>query len=282
MITWWDGAVRDGTSVPFDLTDRGLTLGDGLFETMVAVAGVIDQAGAHLDRMTAGAATLGIPVDRDAIAAAAQALADRAGPAGGIIRLTLTRGPGQRGLVPPAEPRPVLFGALSAYRPELAFAPVRLATATPRRNDRSPTSGLKTLGYLDAILGLREAIDAGADDALFLDTTGHVACTSVANVAVVKDRRLATPALAHGVLPGTQRARLLRLAARAGLEPVETALTPADLLAADAVLLTNSVRLLCPVTALDGTPLAPAPQLVSDLAGLLLADMPAPPPSLRA
>jgi branched-chain amino acid aminotransferase len=277
MIAWWEGEVRDAAVAPFDLTDRGLTLGDGLFETLLACAGAIDQIDAHVARMTASADALGIPADPAAIRAAAQELAGRTGAQGGVIRLTLTRGRGERGLALPAEPRPVLFGVLAPYRPQLAFSPVRLATASARRNDQSPTSRLKTLGYLDAILALREATSAGADDALLLDTRGFVACSSVANIVAVMGSRLVTPALAHGVLPGTQRARLLRLAAEAGLAPAEVTLCPADLAIADAVFLTNSLRLLSPVTEIDGTAQAGRTDMLRKLAALILADMPAVP-----
>lgn len=277
MIAWWDGEVRDGSVAPFDLTDRGLTLGDGLFETLLACGGTIDQLDAHVARMLEAAAALAIPADGAAIRAAALALAAHANAWGGVIRLTLTRGRGERGLALPADPRPVLFGVLAPYRPQLAFAAVRLATASARRNDRSPVSRMKTLGYLDAILGLREAAAAGADDALFLDTRGFVACTSVANVFALVGAQLLTPALAHGVLPGTQRARLLRLAERTGLEPVETSLLQGDLANTDAVYLSNSLRLLSPVTALDGAALPGRPDIHRKLAELILADMPAVP-----
>jgi branched-chain amino acid aminotransferase len=281
MIAWWDGEVREGSVAPFDLTDRGLTLGDGLFETMLACGGAIDQLDAHVARLTGSAGALAIPSDPDAIRAAALALAARASQSS-VIRITLTRGRGERGLALPTEPHPVLFAVASPYRAELAFAAVRLATVSARRNDQSPTSRMKTLGYLDAVLGLREAVAAGADDALFLDTRGFVACSSVANVVAVADGRLLTPSLEHGVLPGIQRARLLRLAADAGLEPAEASLYPADLLRADAVFLTNSLRLLSPVTALDGRALPGSAGIRRRLADLILADMRAVPPGVTS
>ena len=54
--------------------DRGLLLGDGLFETMLAVDGVIAHLAAHLDRMSAGCLSLGLAFDRDAAEQAARAL----------------------------------------------------------------------------------------------------------------------------------------------------------------------------------------------------------------
>uniref|UniRef100_UPI0025EEB213 aminotransferase class IV n=1 Tax=uncultured Caulobacter sp. TaxID=158749 RepID=UPI0025EEB213 len=94
---------------PFSLPgdDRGLLLGDGLFETMLVLDGDLPHLSAHLDRMAAGCALLGLPFDR----AEAERIAHEAAPVGGrfAIRLTLTAGSGGRGLDRPAAPVPVLF-----------------------------------------------------------------------------------------------------------------------------------------------------------------------------
>ncbi len=56
-----DGVLHEGTVAPFDLSDRGFTLGDGLFETMVVFGGVVFRLDAHLDRLEAGLASSDSP-----------------------------------------------------------------------------------------------------------------------------------------------------------------------------------------------------------------------------
>jgi branched-chain amino acid aminotransferase len=102
------------------------------------------------------------------------------------------------------------------------------------------------------VLAAREAADAGATDALFLNATGMATCTTIANIFAVMERRLVTPPVADGVMPGIVRALVLEAAAEAGLAASEQSLRAQDLLEAEAVFTTNSVRFVCPVERLDG------------------------------
>ncbi|HEV2544305.1 MAG TPA: aminotransferase class IV, partial [Methylobacterium sp.] len=167
------------------------------------------------------------------------------------IRTTLTRGPGPRGLAPPPEPAPFLFGSAAPARAALFFAPLRLALTRTARNDTSPTARLKTLGYLDAVLAARDAQAQGFDEALFLNTRGRVACAGTGNLFAILAGTLVTPPLEEGVLPGIVRGELLdRIAPSLGIAVEERPLLPSDLEAAEALFVTNSLRLLAPVAAL--------------------------------
>jgi branched-chain amino acid aminotransferase len=250
-----NGVFHEGTTAPFDVTDRGLTLGDGLFETMPVFGGKPFRLADHLDRLERGLRLLGFAVARARLEADVAAMAARAGSSG-VLRLTVTRGAGARGLAPSPDPAPAVIVTLAPFNPALVFEPATLATASVRRNDRSPVSRLKALPYLDNVLALQEAIRAGAKDALMLNTADHVACSSVANVFRIKDDRLETPPLEDGVLDGITRRLVLDHAVGLGFKPAECSLTPGDLMAADAVFLTNSVRLIQPVAVLDGRSLA--------------------------
>ncbi|KLK92498.1 hypothetical protein AA309_14280 [Microvirga vignae] len=256
-MLWFDGAISDDPRTGFDLRDRGLLLGDGLFETLVVTDGRAFMLDAHLDRLLAGAAALNIPVGRESLRQPVDdltaALTD-----GGIIRLTLTRGAGPRGLRLPIHQQPTIFAAASApWLPNPTSAEVRLATARIRRNPSSPTSRYKTLAYLDNVLALQDALDRGADDALLLAAGGQVACTSAGNIFIIEGERLLTPSLDNGVLPGITRALVLNvLAPELGLIPQEVNLSKDSLFQADAVFLTNSVVLVAHATELDGKPLS--------------------------
>jgi branched-chain amino acid aminotransferase len=245
-----NGAPVEG-SAPFDLGDRGLTLGDGLFETIAVFGGRPALLGAHLDRLCAAAAEIRLPVDRAFCEAEVMALATaEAGDC--VIRLTVTRGVGARGLAIPDGGAPAVIGASSPYPAALRFAPIRLATVSVRRNPTSFASRAKTLSYLDGVLAFDEARRAGADDALMLNTDGRAASTAMANLFAVFGQELVTPPVAEGVLPGIARACALAAAPGLGLEARERPIAADELARADAIFATNSVRLVMPVTAIDG------------------------------
>jgi branched-chain amino acid aminotransferase len=259
-MLWFDGGLTEGP-VPFDLADRGLTLGDGVFDTALARHGRIVFEAAHVGRLAAATAALGFPVAPARIADAMGGLAEAAGRAHPLaaIRTTVTRGSGPRGLSPPAEPRPVLWASAAPVSPALAFSPLTLHPTEIRRNETSPAAGLKTLGYLDAVLAAGAARAAGFDEALFRNTRGHVACAGTANLFAVIDGGLVTPPLADGVLPGILRAEIRAgCAPRLGLPVAERSLGLDDLLRAEAVFVTNSLRGLAPVTAIGSTVFASA------------------------
>lgn len=246
---WFDGALHDGPIASVDLSDRGLTLGDGLFDTSLARNGKVFLRKAHLDRLAASAAALEIPFDATLAAQALDALAG--GVRDGIVRLTLTRGGGARGLALPAHPKPLLFGVAAPFPADAAFPVLCVAVSPIRRNETSPAAKLKALPYLDAILALRDAAKRGFDDVLFENIAGHIACLSVANVFAVFGKRLVTPPLSDGAVAGTIRSLILSQAASLGLTAEERSITRADLLKADAIFATNSLRLVAPCRVID-------------------------------
>ena len=238
-IIWFHDRLRPAPEVAIDPADRGFTLGDGLFETLCCRNGEIQHLDAHLSRLTAGARLLDIPLPMspvglaDALAAtlAANGLTDAA------LRLTLTRGPGARGLPPPPQPRPTLL--ITAAPLPTPLPPARLIIAgVTRRNELSPLSRIKSLNYLDNVLARQEALGAGADDALLLNTAGRVAESTVANLFATIDGILVTPPVADGALPGVMRGVIL-----AGTGAEERSLTPADLDRASDLFLSNSLGL---------------------------------------
>jgi branched-chain amino acid aminotransferase/4-amino-4-deoxychorismate lyase len=109
---------------------------------------------------------------------------------------------------------------------------------------------------LDNVMARAAARAAGADEALMLNTQGHVAGGAAANIFWTLGERLVTPALEVGVLDGVMRARVLAAAARAGVETLEARVSAAGLEAAEAMFLTNSLIGLREVSSLDGRSLA--------------------------
>jgi branched-chain amino acid aminotransferase len=256
MLTWFDGALIDGP-LDIDPAERGLLLGDGIFETIAVINRKPVWFDAHLARMAAAADVMGLALDEEACRDAAQVLSDMAGDGPRVLRLTLMRGAGARGLAENGRP-PRLLATLDPAYPK-PFAEVTLAVSSVRRNEHAPSSRLKTLSYADSILAAREARSLGAEDALMLNTAGFAACSSIANLFLIKRHELVTPSPDQGVLPGIVRARVLSLAESVGLRPVERKVERHEPLAAEAVFLTNSLRFLRPVSSIDGTDLDTGP-----------------------
>ena len=247
--------------------DRGLLLGDGLFETILADRGRLVRFEGHIARLARGCDILGLP--RPSFTRLREA-ADLALVQGGLtdrraaIRLTWTAGSGGRGLERPQDVAPrLLVAATEIDRPG---TPAVLALTSIRRNPTSPTARLKTLAYIDNVLARREAVAAGADEALMLNTQGEVACASAANVFWIIQGRLFTPALDCGALDGVVRAEVLRQAPGLGLAVVEAHEAVEALEAADGLFLTSSLIGLRPVRRFAGRDY-PTHALLPPLAG---------------
>lgn len=238
MKLWLGDRLVEEEEARISPFDRGFTLGDGLFETLRLSGRAVLRLEAHLQRLAAGAAVLGMPLPGLDLAAALHATAQGNGLADGVLRLTLTRGTGPRGVLPPAAPSPTLVIAAAPAGPVLP--PARLVIAeTTRRNEFSPLAQVKSLNYLDGILARQEAARRGADDAVLLNTGGRVAETSIANLFAVIDGALVTPPLEDGVLPGVMRAAVMAEGAEA--RPLDAF----DLQRADEIFLTSALGIRC-------------------------------------
>jgi branched-chain amino acid aminotransferase len=239
VILWLNGALLPAEMARIEPADRGLTLGDGVFETIRMLDDQVMHLARHLARLRAGAAVLGIPVvwSDAALGQAIAAVAQAEGLANAAVRLTLTRGPASRGVLPAGETHPTMLVTAGAL--PLRAPPARtIFAASTRRNQHSPLSRIKSLNYLDNIIARREAAAQGADDAILLDTRGHLAESTVANLFVVLNEMIFTPPIADGALPGITRVRLLE----AGFAEERT-LLPENLTKASAAFLSNSLGL---------------------------------------
>jgi branched-chain amino acid aminotransferase len=251
---WFNGEITSG-SIALDSRDRGLLLGDGIFETLLVLNRSALWANMHLARMEGAAKELGLGFARDAMDDAVAEILEHASETHHVLRITLTRGGSTRGLGSNGG-TPSLLITLDPFDPTLMFQPVTLSTSTIRRNPTSPASRLKTLSYIDNVAAAREAAAKGMEDALMLNVEGAAACTTIANLFLMKNRTLITPARDQGILTGVTRQVLISAAAQLGMTTEERAVKPEELLAADAVFLTNSLRFIRPVKSLDQHPLA--------------------------
>jgi branched-chain amino acid aminotransferase len=256
LVVWIDGKRVPSEGAHISARDRGFTLADGVFETMKVHKGRVFRLDQHLARIEGALRTLAIPVPpelREWVDAAVRA----AHAPEASIRLTITRGIAPGGVPVPPDPVPtvvVTVGTPPSFGSAVYEAGLTARFASGRRNEHSMSAGLKTLAYLDSVLGLLEARRNGADEALFLDTEGHCAEASASNFFAVIDGELATPPIGCAALPGITRAAVIELAAGLGLAVNDRPLDPARLKFATEAFLTSSLRGIAPLVRLDGVP----------------------------
>ena len=265
--TWFNGAFVVGT-LPLDPHDRGFLLGDGVFETVAVINRKPLWLDEHVQRMAHAAAELGIAFNAERTFSGLTEVLEKCAAPCEVLRITLSRGKAARGLAGDGT-SPSLLITLNEFAAKNLFQPCRLKVSQVRRNEFAPSSRLKTLSYIDGIAAARE-VATDADDALMLNTSGHVASATVASIFLVQGDDLITPSLDQGILPGITRRVLLNHAKELGLKPVERVVPMEDLVRADAVFLCNSLRFIRPVMTLNGGPLGKGSldRLIEGLGGL--------------
>ncbi|MFI0091291.1 aminotransferase class IV [Streptomyces bobili] len=203
MKIWLDGALQDIESARVSVFDHGLTVGDGIFETVKAVEGRTFALTRHLDRLTRSARGLGLPEpDHAEIRRACAAVLDANPMPLGRLRITYTGGHGPLGS-DRGEHGPTLVVALgeTGRRPDSTAA----ITVPWTRNERGALTGLKTTSYAENVVALARAHRSGASEALFGNTVGLLCEGTGSNVFVVLDGEIHTPPLASGCLAGITR-----------------------------------------------------------------------------
>ena len=252
MKIWLDGGLRDIEAAGVSVLDHGLTVGDGVFETVKAVHGNPFALTRHLDRLTASAHGLGLPdPDLDEVRRACAAVLDANPAALGRLRITYTGGHGPLGS-DRGDHGTTLVVALGATgrRPDSTA----VVTVPWVRNERGAVTGLKTTSYAENVVALARAHRHGASEALFGNTVGRLCEGTGSNVFVVLDGEIHTPPLASGCLAGITRALALEWTGAK-----ETDL-PLDVLErADEVFLTSTLRDIQAVHRVDGRELPGAP-----------------------
>jgi branched-chain amino acid aminotransferase len=266
-VCWLNGELVKVSEAGVSPLDRGLLYGDGLFETMRGYAGTIFRLEGHIDRLVEGAHTIGFPfwLDAELLAQACRQVVRANDLTEAYVRLTVTRGVGGLPSELDAPPAPTVMAIAREFQgyPESPRERGMAASIAPvHRNPTSPLSRVKSLNYLDNLLVRARAAEAGADEALLLDTDGNVVEASASNVFLVSGRRVITPPVSAGVLPGITRQCVLDLCPELGLEAVEDTFTLSDLRQAREAFLTNSLMEVMPLTVVEGGPIgegAPGP-----------------------
>jgi branched-chain amino acid aminotransferase len=245
--------------------DHGVTVGDGIFETLQVVRGEPFAARRHLVRLRRSAAGLGLTglPDDDELRGAMAAVIAANQVAAGRLRLTVTGGVSPLGS-DRGDAGPSVLVAVAGLPPwEAATAVV---TVPWRRNEHSAVAGLKTTSYAENVVALAYAHDRGGSEAIFANTAGELCEGTGSNVFVVHDGRLCTPPLPGGCLAGITRELVCEL-----VDVDELTLPLTALAEADEAFLTSSTRDVQPIRLVDGAALAACPGPRTEAAAAALA-----------
>ena len=232
---------------------RGLAYGDGLFETMRAVAGTIPWWPAHRARLHAGAARLRIaPPPAQALEdALAHLLAQRPD---GVVKLILTRGRSGRGYAAASDAAPTWLLSAGAAPPSQAA--LRLRWCETRLAIQPALAGLKHCNRLEQVLARSEWSDPSIDEGLMRDTDGHAVCATAGNLFALHGTVWSTPPVDRCGVAGICRGWALD-----ALPATVRALSVAEVEAADALILCNAVRGILPVARLGDRIWSPHPAI---------------------
>ena len=251
--------------------DRGLAYGDGIYRTIEIRDGQPRLWAWQYRRLAADAARLKLPLPdaallRDEIGQ----LAD--GVAQGVAKIVLTRGVGARGYAMPTDCQPTRMVSVTAwagYPPERARDGVAVRWCDTRLASQPLLAGIKHLNRLENVLARSEWSNPAIHEGLMLDTRGLLVEATMSNVYLVQGQRILTPRLDQNGVQGMLRDWLFAHAAQLGYQLSEAEILPAQLHAADALFLSNSLIGLWPVASIDGQPVSQEHTCCTQLQALL-------------
>ena len=269
MDRWLINGIRSA-AIPAD--DRGLTYGDGLFETMAVRAGKCRFIDFHLDRLTRSCLRLGIPFETDD-SLRAEIAEFVAGEVHGTLKLIVTRGQGSRGYAPPNPAWPTRLLGFSATTPTTfpqMGVRVRYCQSLIGRNPA--LAGMKTLNRLEQVMARAEwaNVQVEYDEGLMLNDRDEVVCGTMTNLFLVRADGLYTPVLDECGVAGIMRSQIINIASDMHIKLKETSVSKMDIRTADGVFLTNSLIGLWPVQELDGQRYGIPPLLEQIRSGLAM------------
>lgn len=252
-----DGDFFPEKEAKISVFDHGLLYGDGVFEGIRFYNGRVFRLEEHIARIfdSAKAIHLGVPVSREELSSTVVETIRTNELKDGYVRLVITRGSGGLGLSPYRCERAsiiVIASSIVLYPEENYTHGLKLVTCSTRRPTHDTLSpAVKSLNYLSNVMAKVEALAAGAQEGVMLNTNGLVAECTGDNVFIVKDGHLFTPPVSAGMLNGITRRVVIELAKSLGYSLEERELSRYDLYTADEVFLTGTAAEVIPVRVYD-------------------------------
>jgi len=281
LLVYIDGEYYQKSQAKISVFDHGLLYGDGVFEGIRAYNGFVFKLREHIDRLynSARVIMLNIPLTKEEMVLAVVETLRKNNLRNAYIRLIVTRGVGDLGLDPRKCPKPtviIITDVIRLYSKDLKEKGIRTMIVWVRRNPVDTASHeVKSLNYLNSILGKIEANIAGFDEAICLDKNGFISEGVGENLFIVKNNKLITPPTSTGALVGITRGAVIKLAEKLGYKISEHNITPTDLFTADESFLTGTAAELVPMIEVnkrmigDGKPGHTTKRLLKEFAQLL-------------
>jgi len=254
LLVYIDGKFYSKSEAKISVYDHGLLYGDGVFEGIRAYHGIVFHLKAHIDRLyrSAHPILLKIPLTKSQLTEAVLKTLKKNSLENAYIRLVVTRGVGDLGLDPRKCPKATIIiitePMLQLNSPEDIENGITTTITWVKRNPvDAATHEIKSLNYLNSILGKIEANNTGANEAICLNKAGYV-CEGVGeNIFIVRDGKIFTPPISSGALNGITRAVIIRLAKKLGYEVTERNITPNELFTADEAFFTGTAAEVAPI-----------------------------------
>ena len=239
------------------IEDRGLQLGDSIYEVFAILKGRIHDQEEHLDRLERSLREIqmAMPVGRAALKVIMRELVRRNRVRDGFLYLQVSRGMFKRDHpIPKESQRPTLMLTARPFDAEGAARRQSDGIAVVTQKDiRWGRRDFKTTQLLPNLLAKTEARRAGGYEAWLVDDAGFVTEGASTNAWIVdKDGRLITRELSNSILPGVTRRVILEAAAEAQLPVLERQFTPDDAKAAREAFISSASGAAVPVVAIDG------------------------------
>ncbi|AKH19626.1 hypothetical protein AAY24_03790 [Sedimenticola thiotaurini] len=246
--------INGKSETRIEANDRGLQFGDGLFETIAVKDGAPCLWRRHMERLLGGCSRLGIkPPD---IHQLRQEVDREIGKAGrGVIKIIITRGPGQRGYRPQAESQPsriISFSDEPSFPEQVHQRGIVARLCSTRLGWNPALAGLKHLNRLEQVLARDEWNDPSIHEGLMMDAAGRVIEGTSSNLFVVQDEKLYTPDLSRCGVAGVMQGRVIEIAEELDIPVIITDISLQDLWVADGLFLTNSLIGIWPIRELSG------------------------------
>ena len=258
MKIYLDGKFVDEADAAMSVFDHGIINGDGVFEGIRLYGGNIFRLEEHLERLeySAKAILLSMPLSRKELSEVTCETCRQNKLTDAYIRLVITRGVGDLGLAPWLCAKPSLFviaSKIALYPKEHYENGLSIVTVPTRRiNPAALPPTIKSLNYLNNILGKIEARQFGALEAIMLNDQGYIAECTADNVFIVHKGEIITPAASQGALKGITRSTIFDIAKELNVPIREADMTRYDVWVADECFLTGSGAEVIPVVKLDG------------------------------
>jgi branched-chain amino acid aminotransferase len=248
-----NGELTESSDARISPYDRGFMYGDGVFDTMSALKGVPFLFDEHIKRLYENLNNIEItlPYTSGGIHKMITSLIEKNGLSNkdSYVRTTVTRGLNAGTMFYPSK-APTLFitaAEVSDSVKDIRDNGIKCVISESQKLSKNPLNEIKSLNFLWSVMGAREAHRKGADECIFFNDNGFLAEGTTCNVFIVKDKAISTPTDDAGILPGITRGYLIGLLDAKGVTVTKKDITKDELMDADEVFITSSIRGVVPV-----------------------------------